>query len=81
MDFFGDYFEILTGVGTIIGAVGGWVVSKVIPYCTKRSIRKCLSLEKKECTIILVAACISTIGHTLQYLLIDYAIFLNIQVI
>lgn len=48
MDFFGDYFEILTGVGTIIGAVGGWVVSKVIPYCTKRSIRKCLSLEKKN---------------------------------
>ena len=53
MNFFGDYFEILMGMWTIIGVAVGWLTGKVIPYFKKRAIRKCLSLEKKECTIIL----------------------------
>ena len=53
MNLFGDYFEIVTGMFTITGWIVGWSTGKVIPYFKKRAIRKCLSLEKKECTIIL----------------------------
>lgn len=53
IEFFDQYSFVFSLVYTIIVGVIGFLIGKIIPEIKKYKIKKCLSLSKKECRIIL----------------------------
>lgn len=53
IEFFNDYYFVFSFLYTLFVAIVGFSISKVLPLIKRHKIRKCLSLNKTQCRIIL----------------------------
>lgn len=53
IEFFNDYYSVFSFLYTLLGVVVGFFISKILPFIKRYRIRKCLSLKKTQCRVIL----------------------------
>ena len=66
IEFFDKYSFVFSALYTILVAITGMIIGKISPKVKQYKIRKCLSLTKTECKIILPS-------YDKKYIILNYS--------